>query len=99
MDFAEFTFPENGCIKGGGTILAGSELNRRAGAKYPARMLFGPHGEVRMGGLHQHDRFEAVPRHRSHRLQSARVRAGEYLLRGDLRGTVPACVELHLLSG
>jgi hypothetical protein len=67
-NFGEFTFPENRCKKGGGTIPAGSELNRRAGAKYPARMLFGPHGEVRLGGLHQHGRLEAVPGCRSHRL-------------------------------
>jgi hypothetical protein len=67
-NFGEFPFHEDRCIKSGGTIPTGSELNRSAGAKYPARMLFGPHGEVRLGGLHQHGRLEAVPRYRSHRL-------------------------------
>src|SRR5215208_212248 len=95
----EPTFPENRCIKDGGVSPAGSELDRRAGAEYPARMLLGLHGEVRMGALHQHGRLETVPGDRSHRLQLARALAGEHLPAVDLGGTVPACVELHLLIG
>jgi hypothetical protein len=67
-------------IKGGGTIPVlrlptllrdersrrrlGSELDRRAGAENLTRTVFGPHGDVRIGGLHQHGRLEAVPGNR-----------------------------------
>ena len=63
--FRESTFPENRCIKGGGTIPTVSELNGRADAKYPAGTIFGTHGDVRTVGLRQHGRLEAVPGDRS----------------------------------
>lgn len=44
----------------------GSELDSRAGAENPTKLVFGPYSDVRFGGLHQHGRLEAVPGKRFH---------------------------------
>jgi hypothetical protein len=44
----------------------GSELDRCAGAENLTKMVFGPHGDVQIGGLHQHSCLEAIPGKRFH---------------------------------
>ncbi len=47
---------------------SGSKLHRRSSAENLSKMVFGPHSDVGLGGLHQHGSLEAVPGDRSHGL-------------------------------
>jgi catechol 2,3-dioxygenase-like lactoylglutathione lyase family enzyme len=46
--------------------LPSSELDRCAGAENLIRMVSGPHGDVRIGSMHQHSCLEAVAGKRFH---------------------------------
>ena len=45
-----------------------SQVDGLGGAEYPSRSVFGSHDEVRLGGTHQHGRFESVPADRPYRM-------------------------------
>jgi hypothetical protein len=74
-------------------------LDELGGAEYSSRTVFGLHGDVWFGGLHQYGSFESVPGDGSQGLKLARVRASEYLPGGDLRRPVPASVDFQFVLG